>query len=207
MVDDKVYKTVPTKENTTVSKPSNPTKSGYKFVEWQLDGTKFDFNTKITTEITLNAVFEEVTTYTVTFDKDNGSAKETKTVNAGDKVAKPANPTKKGYTFVEWQLNNTAYDFNKAVNSNIELKAIWKVEKTKYTVRFNDDDDTEITTQTVEEGAKVKKPADPTKPGYRFINWLYNHAVYNFDSPVTANIVLTAHYEKIEGDISSESSE
>ncbi len=201
MVDDKVYKTIATKENTAVSKPSNPTKTGYKFVEWQLNGEKFDFNTKITSEITLKATFEEVTSYTVTFDKDNGSNKETKTVNAGDKVTKPSDPTKSGYKFVEWQLNGSKYDFSKAVNSDITLKAKWEQEKTKYTVRFNNDDDTEITTQTVEEGAKAKKPADPVKEGYRFIEWLYNHQAYNFDNPVTANIVLTARYEKINSDI------
>ncbi len=39
-----------------------PTREGYKFVEWQLDGKKFDFNTKITKTIELKAKWEEDTT-------------------------------------------------------------------------------------------------------------------------------------------------
>ncbi len=196
-VDDSVYKTVPVKENTTVSKPSNPTKKGYKFVEWQLDGKAFDFKTKITAEITLTAKFEEVTSYTVTFNKDNGSANETKTVDAGGKVSKPTDPTKSGYKFKGWQLNGKNFDFNSAINDNITLKAVWEKEKPKYTVKFNNDDNTEITTKTVEEGSKVTKPTDPTKEGYKFVNWLYNHAPFSFDTPITQDIVLTAHYEKV----------
>jgi uncharacterized repeat protein (TIGR02543 family) len=200
-VDDTVYKTVPTKENTTVSKPSNPTKKGYRFVEWQLDGNAFDFKTKITAEITLTAKFEEVTTAKVTFNKDNGSSNEVKTVNVGDKVSKPSDPKKSGYKFKEWQLNGKAFDFNTAITEDITLKAIYEQEKAKYTVTFRNDDNTEIATKTVEEGSKVTKPTDPTKDGYRFIEWVYNHAAFNFDTPITQNIVLTARYEKINADV------
>lgn len=196
-VDDTVYKTVPVKENTTVSKPTNPTKKGYRFVEWQQDGTAFDFKTKITSEITLTAKFEEVTTVTVTFNKDNGTSNETKTVNVGEKVTKPSDPTKSGYKFTGWTLNGKAFDFNTAISENITLKATWEKEKAKYTVTFNNDDNTEITTKTVEAGSKVTKPTDPVKDGYKFNGWLYNHAIFNFDTPINENMVLTASYEKI----------
>ncbi len=201
-VDGSVYKTIAVKENTTVSKPTNPTKKGYKFVEWQLDGNAFDFKTKITSEVSLNALFEEVTTFKVTFNSDGGSIVKMQEVT--DKATKPTNPTKKGYKFVEWQLDGQKYDFNSKVTQDIELKAIWEVEKTKYTVTFNDDNNHEITTQTVEEGSKATKPADPTKEGYRFVEWLYENEAYDFSTPITKNIILTARYEKIAGDIPSE---
>ena len=41
-------------------------------------------------------------------------------------VKQPANPTRSGYTFVEWQLNGKAYNFNSKVSGNITLKATWK---------------------------------------------------------------------------------
>ncbi len=41
-------------------------------------------------------------------------------------VIKPENPTKEGYTFVEWQLDGQTYDFNSIVKSNITLTAVWK---------------------------------------------------------------------------------
>lgn len=37
--------------------PTNPTKAGYTFVKWQLDGSDYDFNSAVTGNITLNAVW------------------------------------------------------------------------------------------------------------------------------------------------------
>ena len=196
MVDGTVYKTIPVNENTAVTKPTNPTKKGYIFVEWQLDGSAYDFSNKVTSEITLTAKFEEKTTYTVTFNSDGGSSVASQEVT--DKVTKPADPTKKDYRFIEWQLNGKKFDFDKTtVTSDITLKAIWEKEVTKFTVTFNNDDNTLITTQIVDKGGKATKPADPTKKDYRFVEWVYNHAAYNFDTPVTSNITLTARYERI----------
>ena len=39
------------------TQPTNPTKSGYTFVKWQLDGRDYDFNSAVTGNITLNAVW------------------------------------------------------------------------------------------------------------------------------------------------------
>ena len=41
-----------------VSKPTNPSKTGHTFVEWQLNGQKFDFTTPITSNITLMAIWQ-----------------------------------------------------------------------------------------------------------------------------------------------------
>ncbi len=198
MVDGKVYKTIPVSENTVVKKPTNPTKDKHRFVEWQLNGTAFDFSTKITNETTLEARFEEVTSFTVTFNSDGGSIVPSQTVT--DKVTKPASPTKTGYRFVEWQLNGKKYDFNATVTSDIQLKAKWE-ELEKYTIRFNDDEDKEITTRTVYEGEKVTKPSDPSKDGHRFVGWLYNNQLYDFNKVVTSNMVLTARFERINPDV------
>ncbi len=43
------------KKNNKVKKPANPTKDGYEFDHWELDGKEFDFNTPITGNITLVA--------------------------------------------------------------------------------------------------------------------------------------------------------
>lgn len=47
-------------KNQTIKQPQNPTKEGYNFIEWQLDGKKFDFTTKITKDITLVAKWEKL---------------------------------------------------------------------------------------------------------------------------------------------------
>ena len=47
-------------ENATAEKPADPTKEGFTFKGWQLDGKDFDFSTPITEDITLKAVWEKV---------------------------------------------------------------------------------------------------------------------------------------------------
>lgn len=42
-------------ENETITKPDDPSKDGYTFASWTLDGEEFDFSTKITSDLTLKA--------------------------------------------------------------------------------------------------------------------------------------------------------
>lgn len=51
--------TIEVLEGTKVDKPSDPTKEGYKFIHWLLDGKEFDFNTIIDKEITLVAKWKD----------------------------------------------------------------------------------------------------------------------------------------------------
>ena len=62
---------------------------------------------------------------TVTFNTNGGGTINAVTVSGGGVVSKPSNPVKSGYTFVEWQLNNAAYDFNSPVTGNITLSAVY----------------------------------------------------------------------------------
>ena len=190
--DGKEYKKVGVLENTKVSKPTSPSKSGYKFVEWQLDNSAFDFNTKITGDITLTAKFEEISAYTVTFNSDGGSSVTSQQVEVGKKATKPTDPTKSGYKFVEWQLNGSTYSFDSAVNSDITLKAKWK--KT-YTVTFDKNNGTNNDIKTVGEGETVTKPADPVKDNATFVGWVYNNQMFDFSTPITKDITLTARYQ------------
>ena len=65
------------------------------------------------------------TAYTVTF-KDGESTLSTATVNSGEKVTKPADPTKTGYTFNGWYADATftaAFDFDQAITANTTVYA------------------------------------------------------------------------------------
>ena len=175
-------------------KPANPTKNGYTFEEWQLNGKSYNFDTAVTENITLKAVWK-INKYTVTFNSDGGSSVASQTIESGKKATKPSNPTKDGYTFEEWQLNGKTYNFDTAVTGNITLKAVWKKNSTptaKYTVTFNSDGGSSVSSQTVENGKKATKPTNPTKDGYTFVEWQLNGKSYNFDTAVTGNITLKA---------------
>lgn len=48
-------------QNKLAIKPSNPTKEGYNFIEWQLDGKTYNFDSKVVKDITLKAKWEKIT--------------------------------------------------------------------------------------------------------------------------------------------------
>lgn len=67
-------------------------------------------------------------TYTVTFISNGGTEIEPQTVNSGDKVVKPTDPTKENCIFVGWYTDidlTIEYDFDTPVTSNLTLYAKW----------------------------------------------------------------------------------
>jgi hypothetical protein len=66
--------------------------------------------------------------YRVTFSLQGGSmtGDNPAKVDENTPVAKPANPTRSGFTFVRWELEGEEYDFSTLVNSNITLVANWR---------------------------------------------------------------------------------
>ena len=74
----------------------------------------------------------EVLKVTVNFESNQGTAVDSQLVAVGDKVAKPADPTKKGYTFSGWFTDEdctNAYDFDADVDGTqpeFTLYAGWK---------------------------------------------------------------------------------
>ena len=74
--------------------------------------------------------------YTVTFDAQGGTPTPTaQSVVNGATAAKPANPTKVGYTFNKWQKSWADYDFATPVTANITLDATWT--PITYTVKYD----------------------------------------------------------------------
>ncbi|HHV33609.1 MAG TPA: hypothetical protein GXX71_02850, partial [Acholeplasma sp.] len=51
--------------------------------------------------------------------------------------------------------------------------------------------------QYVTEGEFATAPAEPTRTGYTFAGWYLGSSLYNFNTPVTANITLVAHWDEI----------
>lgn len=81
-----------------------------------------------------SGVAPKVLKVTVTFDSNQGTAVDSQLVAVGDKVKKPADPTRKGYIFSGWftdQDCTKAYDFDAAVDGTepeFTLYAGWKAE-------------------------------------------------------------------------------
>ena len=78
----------------TVSKPSNPTKTGYTFGTWQLSGSDYNFSTTVTDNITLDATWNAKTT-AITLNKNNDDASGS---TAGSASYTYGESTKNSYT-------------------------------------------------------------------------------------------------------------
>lgn len=193
--------TIKVKKNSTITKPENPSKEGYTFISWMLDGEEFDFNTKITKNIKLTAKWEEDTsaTYTITFDSNGGNKIDSIKVKDGKITALPI-PEREGYTFTGWFNGTKEIENGDTISKDITLKAKWKkladASKKEFIVTFDSDGGSKVSKQTISENGKVKKPANPTKDGYTFIEWTLNGKTYNFNQKVTSNITLKATWKK-----------
>ena len=178
----------------TIVKPADPTKEGYDFTGWTLNGEAFDFTTPITADITLVATWT-VKTFTVKFNSNGGTAVESQTVEYGKTAAKPEDPTKEGFDFAGWTLDGEAYDFSTPVKGDITLVATWTVKT--FRVTFDPDNGEEPTVVEVEYNKTVMKPLDPTKEAYVFLGWFAEGAdeAFDFETPIMADLTLKAHWK------------
>ena len=83
-------------------------------------------NTTDPTEAKLTILKAEGNYYTITFNSDGGSAVNNKKVKENGSVIEPVTPTKEGYNFLGWYLNDEKFDFNSKITSNITLTAKWE---------------------------------------------------------------------------------
>lgn len=193
--------TIKVKKDSTIAKPEDPTKKGYTFISWMLDGEEFDFSTKITKNIKLTAKWKEDTsvTYTIKFDSNGGNKIDSIEVKNGKITSLPI-PEREGYTFVGWFNGTKEIENGDTISKDITLKAKWKklanASKKEFIVTFDTDGGSKVSKQTISENGKVKKPANPTKDGYTFISWTLNSKTYNFNQKVTSNITLKATWKK-----------
>ena len=64
--------------------------------------------------------------------------------------------------------------------------------QTQLEVAFDARGGTAVASQTVEYQQEAERPTDPVKPGYTFVEWQLDGVRYDFETPVTKNITLTA---------------
>lgn len=85
-------------------------------------------------------------------------------------------------------------------HANFEGDAITVKIKAVYTVKFNMNGADGIDDQSVVDGEKATKPADPTRDGYKFDGW-YQDATFaktfDFETPITANVTVYAKWMAI----------
>ena len=157
----------------TITKPQDPVRDGYKFLGWYSNNVLFDFNTPITKNLELIAKWEKA--------KDNSTTGTTTTTKKNDTTS---STTKKTTTKKNDTTNTTTT--KKTTTTTTEAK--------KYTVKFDSNGGSKVSSKEVTSGSKVSKPSNPTRTGYKFGGWTLNNKAYDFNSKVTSNITLVAKW-------------
>ncbi len=175
--------------------PADKSGVGKEFMGWfDENGNEFDPAATYTENVSYTARYSQ-NAVVVKFMSAGKLLSEVR-LEKGEAVERPADPVRAGYIFGGWQLNGADYDFAQAVQESITLDAVWTEEPVvpptpEYTVSFAGEG-VNIPAQTVKEGEKAEKPADPVREGYIFGGWTFNGEAYNFASPVSGDITLTA---------------
>ena len=126
-------------------------------------------------------------------------------------IAMPDDPVKEGKQFDGWYWDEGTWKqpftanslMDAPLSSNMNVYAKWKggdagtgssgqstSSPDAFTVTFNTADGTAVAPQTVEKGATVRTPANPTRKGYNFMGW-----DTDLSAPVTRDLTVTAQWQ------------
>ena len=117
------------KEYTKGEIPSvvkEPSRLGYRFTYWTLEGNKYLFDKEINEDLTLEANWEVISYVTVLFDTDGGNELKAITIESGSKINAPL-AVKEGYEFMYWEYEGKEFNFDTKIDKNITLIARYKV--------------------------------------------------------------------------------
>ena len=152
------------------------TDDGIRIVGWLLNGVPVDEDTIVSTDSahTLTAVCEELlNTITVTFELNGGIGDTSGSFSAGVAYQNLPKPTKTGYTFAGWTLEDGTKVYNSSVagESDHTLYATWT--PITYTVVFdkNDGDGTMDGMTFTYDVAKQLTSNSFARTNYRFTGW------------------------------------
>ncbi len=140
-------------------------------------------------------------TFEVSFDLNGGTSAETievQKIKEGNLVTKPADPTRDGYTFAHWSLEDEEWNFEtNKVEENMTLTATWDL--SEYVVSFDTLGGAPIPeAQSVVHGQKAVEPeVVPTLEGNEFLGWYLGDDLFDFDTVITEAITLKAKWSLI----------
>ncbi|MDD4389134.1 MAG: InlB B-repeat-containing protein, partial [Bacilli bacterium] len=189
-------------DGSKVTKPTDPTKLGYTFINWYSDDAcenLYDFNVNVEANIILYAKWEDIK-YTVTFNLDGGSEVSEQIVPYNGKAAEPAeDPIKEGHTFQGWFADaecETEFDFDAVIADDTVVYAKWQIKT--FTVVFNTGGGTFIPGVEINYDSKVTRPEDPVKAEYIFRGWFKDSKhteAFDFDQSITEDTTIFANWE------------
>ena len=121
-----------------------------------------------------DSTIKEETQYTITYHLNNGTNgnnPSSYTINTNDIILEDASKT--GYTFNGWYLEagfeNEIETIDTSLLQNYNLYAKFTINQ--YTMTFNTNGGSEISSITQDYNSAVVRPSNPTRAGYNFGGW------------------------------------
>ncbi|MCH5161201.1 MAG: InlB B-repeat-containing protein, partial [Clostridiales bacterium] len=185
----------------------NTERTGYRFLGWFVakeGGKQWNFKEDVVTE-QFDLITKYVKVHTVTFDYNDGTGKkETKTVDDGTAVPEPEAPTRSGYGFGGWYADGgeQPWNFDTKVTDDMTLTAKWVAEVSVTFYLYYEDGVRgeqvgKVTGITPGNSVGESMPEQPSRPGYKFVKWVYNGEEFTAETEVTADIEVYAEWIKL----------
>ncbi len=166
-----------------VTKPADPTKAGYRFVDWYADSaltTPFDFSKMPLGGATVYAKWasSDDVIYTVrhvrqnidgTYPTSGALLEEQKLTGTTGGTTAAAAKTYEGFTAESFAQSTIAADGSTVVEI--------KYKRNEYTVKFESNGGSAVADVSALYEAPVTKPANPTRAGYKFVDWYVDSAL------------------------------
>lgn len=180
-------------ENSTVTPLSAPTKNGYVFDGWTLDGNSVVnlAGYTVTQNVTFTAKFTKL--YSVIFKYEDTTLK-TETVKSGNYATEPTAASTTYKVFNGWKVNGVTANVS---GYKITADTVFVADITYfYDVKFMADGKVH-NSQIVEKNAKPILSSNPTKANYNFIGWTVDgeNPIDLGKYIVTENVTFTAIFE------------
>ena len=198
-------------ESVTLASPA--ARTGYKFGGWY---EKEDFSGDAVSEIAMRSTGNKVfyakwdpESCAVRFAENSGTGLNLSAENAlyGQQFVLTLT-AQEGYTLpasVDVEMVGSSEGFFtysngvitiSSVTGNITITANGVINR--YTVTFDSDGGSAVAEQSVVYNGTATMPEQPTRTGYTFVGWYNNDTEYEFSTPITKNLTLTAKWEAIQ---------
>jgi len=125
------------KEDDKILEPTTPEKEGYVFIEWQLNGERYDFDKGVKEDTVLTAKWLKEDYITISYITNSIYTIESNKILKGSPISNLPIAYKDGYEFVGWSINGRLYN-NEVINDDVVLNAEYKNEIVNTTYKEGD---------------------------------------------------------------------
>lgn len=136
--------------------------------------------------------------HTITFDTMGGTTLDSVKVKNNKLLSRPETPIRDGFRFDDWYYDGQVFDFDMKINKSMTIVARWikLVDyKPNHMVILALDEMGNVNSIMVEDNKPCPRPENPVMEGRVFDNWYYNGQVFDFNTPITENIILIANWK------------